>query len=206
MMIRTLLGLMVLLLGLAAQATAQTATATDNEPLLPGDVIRVNVWREPDWNGDFTVQEDHTVALPRVGVYDVAGKGRLEVERELVQTFSRDLLQPSVEIIVLRRITIAGEVRHPGLFPVDPTLALTDALILAGGPLPTAAEDKVVLIRDGVETKYRVSDAALLRDLHLQSGDQLYVPKRNWFLRNWQVYTSMFGTILSISAFFIARR
>src|SRR5436853_3772784 len=54
-------GLFVLLLPLTSESRAQApdhqspAASEFAEPLRPGDVIRLQIWREPDLSGDFTV-------------------------------------------------------------------------------------------------------------------------------------------------------
>ena len=202
-MIRTFSTTVLALMGLAAAAPAQTETGSVPGAMLPGDVINIAVWREPDLSGQFTVREDRTVTLPRLGAYSVAGKTPMDVENELLAEYSRTLRDPVVEIVILKRIVISGEVRTPGLYPVDPTMTLTDALTLAGGPLPNAKENRIVLIRGGERTVYNLEKVTLTRDIPLLSGDQLFVPKKHWLIRNWRWYTTIAGTIMSVGTFIL---
>lgn len=210
-MIRTfstaVMALLVLATTVSAQAEAEAPppTETGSAPgaMLPGDVIKIAVWREPELSGQFTVQEDRTVALPRLGSYSVVGKTPADVEAELLAEYSRTLRDPVVEIVILKRIVITGEVRTPGLYPVDPTMTLTDALTLAGGPLPNAKENRVDLIRGGERTEYNLEKVTLTRDIALLSGDQLYVPKKHWIVRNWRWYTTIAGTLMSVGTFIL---
>lgn len=204
-MIRTFLIAVTALSIVSIAAPARGQTVAEGNVLRPGDVVTVRVWREDELSGMFTVQEDGTVVLPRLGSYMVAGRDEEEVRQEIIAEYARTLRDPVVEVGIRRRITITGEVRSPGLYPVDTTMRLTDALTLAGGPLPNAKENRVVLIRGGERTELDVQEALAVRDLALQSGDQLYVPKKNWFVRNWQFYTSILGTVMSVYTFIAVR-
>ena len=200
---RTLLVAALVALGTAAPAQAQTNSSTDG--LQPGDIINLRIWREPDMTGQFMVQEDGTAVLPRLGPVVVVGKDAEVLKRELIEEYSKTLRNTSIEVILQRRVTITGEVRAPGLYPVDPTMSLTDALALAGGPMTTADRNKVVLVRGGTQTDIDVREALRLEDLSLRSGDQLYVPQQGWFRRNWPIATSLLATVLSVTTFVLAR-
>lgn len=200
---RTFLVAALVALGAASPAQAQTNASTDG--LQPGDIINLRIWREPDMSGQFMVQEDGTAVLPRLGPVVVVGRDAEVLKRELIEEYSKTLRNTSIEIILQRRVTITGEVRAPGLYPVDPTMSLTDALALAGGPLTTADRNKVVLIRGGTQTDIDVREALRLEDLSLRSGDQLYVPQLGWFRRNWPMATSVLATVLSVTTFVLAR-
>lgn len=192
----------LLALGFAATAQSQTA-GTDG--LQPGDVITLRIWREPDMSGEFVVHEDGTAVLPRLGPVVVVGKEPEALKRELTEEYSRTLRNPSIEIMLRRRVTITGDVRSPGLYPVDPTMTVTDALALAGGPMPTANRNKVVLIRGGQETEINVEEALRIDDISLRSGDQLFVPQKGWFSRNWPLTAGVIGTVLSVTTFILSR-
>jgi polysaccharide export outer membrane protein len=197
-MTRLFLGAALMALAMATIAPAQTAAP---DGLQPGDVINLRIWREADMSGQFMVQEDGVAVLPRLGPVVVVGKEPEVLKRELIEEYSKTLRNPSIEVIFQRRVTITGEVRTPGLFPVDPTMSLTDALALAGGATPTANREKVILIRGGERTEFDVEEALTVEDLSLRSGDQLFVPQRGWFSRNWPLAASILGVALSVAAF-----
>src|SRR5438046_4979220 len=53
---------------LAAQASPPQASAPEPTGVLrPGDLVRLRIWREPDLSGDFQVDEQGTVVLPKIG-------------------------------------------------------------------------------------------------------------------------------------------
>ncbi|HEU0299529.1 MAG TPA: polysaccharide biosynthesis/export family protein, partial [Longimicrobium sp.] len=78
------------LLPLAALAQAPPAAAdapaaaSARDTLLPGDLVRLRVWREPDLSGDFAVDETGTVVLPRLGPTRVRGVPAGELRERIV--------------------------------------------------------------------------------------------------------------------------
>lgn len=183
---------------LRAQADS-AGMAISQAKLVPGDVIRLNIWREPDLTGEFLVQEDGTAVLPKIGPVHVTEHTPAELREHLVTEYSRTLRNPSIEVVVLRRILISGEVGVEGVYPVDPTMSLVDALALAGGPSPNAKQDRVVLIRDGREIEIDLDDPLEARNVALRSGDQLMVPSANSLIRNWRLLVGMLTSTISLA-------
>jgi polysaccharide export outer membrane protein len=122
-----------------------------------------------------------------------------DLKTHLVEEYSRTLRNPSIEVIVLRRILISGEVANEGVYPVDPTMSLVEALALAGGPTPTAKDDRVILIRGDSEVEIDLDDPPAVRNLALQSGDQLLVPSASTWVRNWKLLVGMVSSTISLA-------
>ena len=197
--VRLVAALMVLALPAAAVAQAapqsvaarssSLAPATPRAPdsaevLRPGDLIRLRIWREPDLSGDFPVDEKGMSVLPKLGPMAVTGMPADTLRVRLVADYSQYLNHPSIEVMFLHRVQVVGAVRNPGLYPVDPTMTLSDALALAGGITPDGNQNRVILIRNGEKMHYAFTRASRLADAHIRSGDQLYVPERSWVSRN----------------------
>lgn len=178
---------------------AQVVPAPPETRLVPGDVIRLNIWREPDLTGEFLVQEDGTAVLPKVGPVHVTEYTPSGLKDQLVAEYSKTLRNPSIEIVVLRRILISGEVGVEGVYPVDPTMSLVEALALAGGPSNSAKKDRVILIRDDREIEIDLDNPLEARNVALQSGDQLLVPRANTWIRNWQLLVGMVSSTISLA-------
>lgn len=168
----------------AARAHAQAIVQQSSTSLRPGDSLRVRVWREPDLSGVFMVDEHGDLTFPKLGRRSVLNVPidsiRARVQREYAE-FVRDA---SVEITPLYRVRVNGAVRNPGLFTVDPTMSVGDAIGLAGGVSPEGRNGVVELVRDGRRIATSISPSSRLVDLALRSGDELYVPERAWLTRN----------------------
>jgi protein involved in polysaccharide export with SLBB domain len=173
-------------------------SADSSGALRPGDVIRLRIWREPDLSGDFRVDEQGTVVFPKIGQKQVLGLQPDTLRSQLVRSYSVYLRNPAIEVTLLRRITILGGVRNPGLYPVDPTMTMADAFALAGGITPEGKSDQVELVRDNQRTLFKISKETRITDTPVRSGDQLYVPTRSWLARNTWVLTAGIGAGVSI--------
>lgn len=171
----------------AAQLPAQdTAAATIDSTgtLRPGDAIRLRIWREPDLSGEFPVDETGVVVLPKLGPLRVTTGEPDSLREQLVHAYAVYLVNPSIQVQVLRRIQVLGAVKSPGLYPVDPTMSVADAIALAGGITPQGRSDKVEVRRQGQQLPGRLSGRVLIGDSPIRSGDQLFVPERSWISRN----------------------
>ena len=168
----------------AVGAHAQGIVQQSSASLRPGDSLRVRVWREPDLSGVFMVDEHGDLTFPKLGRRNVLNVPidsiRARVQREYAE-FVRDA---SVEITPLYRVRVNGAVRNPGLFTVDPTMSVGDAIGLAGGISPEGKNGAVDLVRDGHRIATSISPSSRLVELALRSGDELYVPQRGWLSRN----------------------
>ncbi len=175
--------------------SAQVASAS----LGPGDFIHLKIWREPDLSDTVQVDNDGVAVFPKLGPMRVTGVRPDSLERLLVHKYSLYLQNPSIKVSVLRRITIWGSVMHPGTYPVDLTMSITDALALSGGASAEGSTDKVELRRDGKRYMVNLSDKPERSgELALRSGDQLVVPQRSWVSRNPGIIIGAIGTVTSI--------
>lgn len=166
-----------------APSGAASVLQVENAPR-PGDLIRLQIWREPEMSGQFPVDENGTVVLPRLGPMQVSSETPRTLAEKLVAAYARFLNHSSIDVAVLRRIQVLGAVRSPGLYNVDATMTVADALALAGGALPEVSPERVQLVRNGQRMDVRLSGDSRLANLQMRSGDQLYVPERSWINRN----------------------
>jgi protein involved in polysaccharide export with SLBB domain len=102
----------------------------------------------------------------------------------LVTTYSEYLRDPAIEVTFLRRVTVLGAVKNPGLYPVDPTMTVSDAVALAGGALPNGRPHNFELRRNGQRIDVDFNLTTPIGHTPIRSGDEIYVPERSWFARN----------------------
>lgn len=191
--------LALLTVPLAASAQADSGrSGFGQQTLKPGDVVQLAIWREPDFSGEFNVDEAGYVTLPRLGEIRVVEFTSAELQAELLTRYQQFLRNPSIEIRILKRIRILGSVRNPGLYPVDATISIADALALAGGVTPDGRQDRIELRRAGETVVAELDANQLLADTPLRSGDQLFVPQRSWFSRNTNVIAAGIGAVVTL--------
>lgn len=188
-------------LALAAPLAAQTPSASEPPGALrPGDVVRLKIWREPDFSGDYPVDETGTVVFPRLGPVRVASVTADSLKASLVRSYAAYLVNPSIEVTALRRVKVLGAVKSPGLYQVDPTMSVADALALAGGVAGDGRGDHVELVRNGARLQTDIRSDTRLADTPIRSGDQLYVPQRGWLSRNAGVVAAGISAIGLVAA------
>ena len=108
------------------------------------------------------------------------------------------------------RVAVLGQVRAPGFYYVSADVLLSDVLMRAGGPGPTADLTKTEIRRAGEtiwnseSTSAAVSDGLSLDRLHLRAGDELHVGERKQ--RNWAQYAQVSLGLASLVIGLIALR
>ena len=168
--------------------------------LRPGDAVQVQVWREEDLSGEFTVDDRGVVTLPLLGERSVAGMEPRELREDLLADYREYLQNPSIQVTVLRRINILGSVAQPGLYPVDATISLSEALGLAGGITRGGDEEDIRVVRDGEVIHRALDQATLVGAVDIRSGDQIVVGEKGWFARN---PGALVGSLLGATAVII---
>ncbi len=168
-------------------------------PVRPGDLVRLRIWREEDLSGEFQVDAAGPVVFPRLGEYQVAGETSQSLANRLIDDYRRYLRNPLIEITVLKRVQVLGAVARPGVYNVDPTTTIADALALAGGVSSIGSQDKIRIMRDGAELTTGVSERTMIGDSPIQSGDQIFVPERSLFARNTAVYTTIISAVVTLT-------
>jgi polysaccharide export outer membrane protein len=192
---RSVLAALLLSLVLAPAIGAQARA------LQPGDALRIRVFRELELSGEFQINELGVVTLPRLGEIRILDWPIDSIRPRLQRQYAAYLREPTVEVAFLRRVTVFGSVMKPGLYPVDPTMTVQDALALAGGPTLDGMRDRVELIRGGTRVVQRLSVGTRLEQSSLQSGDQIFVPQRSWIARNTWLVSSLIAAATTIIAF-----
>jgi protein involved in polysaccharide export with SLBB domain len=149
-----------------------------------GDQVLIRIWRDADLSGTYTVDHNGNIVLPRLGVVSVSGRPADELQRWLRQEFEQFVPHPSIEITLLRRVGVHGEVRKPDLYMVDLTTTLRELIAQAGGLTEQADPNGIVIVRDGEQIRVGRYEAAQFMTAELQSGDQIVIGRRNWLLLN----------------------
>ena len=165
-----------------------------------GDSITVRLQNDAEFSDQATVNADGQVNLNTVGEVQVTGLTPLQLRKVLTEKYSqkfkgsriavtvdgRKLVEVSVMLksSVAQKIYIGGEIRRPGIIPIDGMLLATGALFQAGGPEETAELESVLLIRHrGSDSPdvYAINMKEIMRgkipDMRLQPYDVIFVPK-----------------------------
>jgi len=152
------------------------------------DVLDIAVWRDPDLSRTVPVRPDGFISMPMAGDVIAAGKTPEELAEELKQKHWPYVQEPRITVIIREvnssRVYVAGEVTHPGAYPLRGRVSLVQAIALAGGFTDFADSDGIVVIRTDAEggripVRYRdliSSNSKEKRELILRPGDTIVVP------------------------------
>jgi polysaccharide export outer membrane protein len=178
---------------IGAPALAQpAATATLEYRLGAGDVIRVNVYQNPDLTLETRVTEAGLVSLPLLGSVRLGGLSVTAAEKLIADGLRNGnfVKQPQVTIVVLQirgnQVSVLGQVNRPGRYPIEVAdMRLSDMLATAGG-ISTAGTDIVVLngTRNGqafhleVDLPLLFSVAGREKDVLVANGDTIFVDRQ----------------------------
>lgn len=129
------------------------------QPVAVSDMLEVTVFQVPDLSRTVQVDDAGNISLPLIGAVKAAGKSVQALQRDIEAAYGRNYLQsPSVSVLVkesaARRVTVDGEVRRAGVFPLPTSSSLLDAIALAGGLSQIADPSKVYVFREVGNTKY----------------------------------------------------
>jgi len=175
-------------------STAPAATSTNGDYLLqPSDLIRMQVFQEPDLLREVRISQEGTVNLPLIEDVDLRNKTLRQAQQIIRDRYDRDfLVNPQITLVVIeyarRTVNVLGSVNSPGAvpFPQEQKLSLLDAITRAGGFNRLADRKRIKLTRvkpDGKTENFIINADQLIQGSSrekwlLQVGDNIYVPER----------------------------
>jgi polysaccharide export outer membrane protein len=134
----------------------------------PMDKLDVTVFQVKDLTGTVDVDAAGKITLPLVGSVQAVGLTTTDVSKEisdkLRQGYVKDpVVTVTVKDAVSQKVTVAGAVQKPGVYPIAGHTTLTTAVALAQGTDPNRANERNVrLIRtvDGkrIQASYNLVD------------------------------------------------
>jgi polysaccharide export outer membrane protein len=195
----------VLIAGVALPAAAQTgapssgavgttgsrpaAKPADTSPdyrMVPGDKLRVEVYKDAALSQNVQIRPDGKITLPYVGDMPAAGLTPTALRDAITQSLKEYIASPTVTVMVVetqpQTVSVLGEVNSPGVHPLKHQMTVLDALAAAGG-FGDFANTKNILIKrntkNGVDTlRFNYKDAIKpdAKPFYLQPGDIIIVP------------------------------
>lgn len=154
----------------------------------PGDVLNIEVWKDPALTRLVTVLPDGKVAYPLVGEIVAAGKTvsqlKTEVEMRLSFFVKDSVINVEVRQVNSLQIYVLGQVKTPGRMILTSNIDVLQALASAGGPDQFAKASRIrIFRREGGKAilfpfdYYEVTAGKNLEsNILLQRGDLVMVP------------------------------
>lgn len=174
-----------------------------------GDTLDVFIIQDPKLNRQVVVAPDGRISFPLAGHFKASGRTLEAIEGELKGRLKKqfaDEIDVTVALVSLKEeppkppgppepppidpsVYVTGEVAKPGQYFFKTRTNVLQAIALAGGLGPFAAERRIKIRRlvDGEETLYDFDYRAFTRgedlsgNMFLKSGDVIIVPEKGIF-------------------------
>ena len=152
------------------------------------DVIRVNVWKEPEVSQTVVVRTDGNISLPLINEVKVSGMTPLQIQDLVAEKLKSFLTNPQVTVTVMeirsKRAFITGEVARPGTYSLNAQTTVLQLIAQAGGFTPFAKKDSIVVLRtqDGKQSRLKFKYKEVVQgknseqNVALHPGDTVVVP------------------------------
>ncbi len=152
-----------------------------------GDVLSINVWKEPSLSGTVKVRPDGFVTVPLVNDIQVVGMTTTQLRKLLETKYREFTVDPFVtvrlEAIASSEVFLVGQVNRPAAFPLNGNETLLQILTRAGGLTIFADRSNIrVVRREGDKVTEYIADydgiikGDLKQDILLRPGDRIIVP------------------------------
>jgi polysaccharide export outer membrane protein len=169
--------------------TAVMASEVDPEYQLGAeDVMLISVWKDEQLTREVVVRPDGMFSFPLIGDVQAEDRTVAQIRTDLVQRLTMYIPNANVSVAVTKvvsyKVYVVGRVNKPGEYLIGHYTDVLQALSLAGGLTPFAAENDIkVMRRVGREQHaipFRYGDMrkgrALEQNIVLQRGDVVMVP------------------------------
>ena len=151
-----------------------------------GDALVVNVWGQASLSQEVVVRPDGSITLPLIGDVRASGQAPNALAQDIGRRLTGMVIDPKVSVSVKTSreptISVVGEVKTAGSYPLRPGEGVLEVLARSGGLSEFANKDRIFVIRrqgEPMRVRFRYDslasgDGAGLA-FTLQDGDILVV-------------------------------
>jgi len=152
------------------------------------DVMQISVWKDEQLTREVVVRPDGMFSFPLIGDVQAEERTVEQIRSDLVQRLAKYIPDANVSVAVTRvssyKVYVVGRVNKPGEYVIGHYADVLQALSLAGGLTPFAAENDIKVMRrvrgEQHAIPFRYGDMrkgrALDQNIVLQRGDVVMVP------------------------------
>ena len=168
----------------------------DTYKMAVGDVVQINVWKNPELSLSEPIRPDGKIAMPLIGDIMAVDRAPEELAADIEEKLSTYIKNPNVTVILtslqgqafLSRIRVTGSVAQDTSFSYQQGMTVLDAVLEAGSVddfadsnktrlhrrTSTGSESYTILLRDIME------DGDMSTNILLLPGDIITVPERRY--------------------------
>jgi polysaccharide export outer membrane protein len=174
-----------------SSSTLNIPPAPPSLPISYGDLIEVTVFDSPELSASLRVNQAGEVVLILGGAVQVKGRTAAEAGAAIAARLKQAqiLLDPHVNVMIVeyqsQGVTVTGEVRTPGVYPILTNRTVMDMIALAGGLNENAGKVASVFHRGDPDHVRRVAlnvsvqtpQSVAETGLELEPGDTISVSR-----------------------------
>jgi polysaccharide biosynthesis/export protein len=152
----------------------------------PQDVLRIDVWKEPEISRSVPVRPDGKISLPLLNDVQAAGLTAIQLAGVIHDGLTKFITSPQVTVMVeqinSQRVYCNGEVARPGSLNLLPNMTVLQALSSCGGFTQFAKIKGIYILRTEnggqkqIPFNYRQVVKGKEPDQKLEPGDVIVVP------------------------------
>ena len=163
---------------------ASAAAPSTAVVLSPGDRIEIKFRYWPELDQEQVIRPDGKISLQIVDDVTAAGMTPEQLDHHLTELYETEIRDPVITVIVRdlanRVIYVSGEVRNPGLIPLNKDkVTVLEAIMEAGGFDKRSAKiDNVVVIRHVDNVRY-VTMVNIEEMMERPESEPFYVPSKD---------------------------
>lgn len=181
----------------ADQAAAAVSAARPLLQLGPGDQVKMDVFGRPEMDTTTYIADDGSIRVPLAGAVIIGGLSPSDASQKIEAALKQGqyLVDPHVTLTVMQsrsqRVSVLGEVKAPGRYPIESNTTILDLLAQAGGATEKGADTIYILRPDSQGNLQRLAvnlkgtvdskDSAPAVLQTLRGGDSIFVPVAEQF-------------------------
>src|SRR5262245_39113467 len=178
------------------QLEENAAAASQEYVIGANDTLAINVWKETELSlPQVEVRLDGKISMPLLDDVQAAGLTPSQLKANLTERLKEYTSAPQVTVIVVKvgskMVYVMGEVQHEGVYNLQPSMRVLDALAISGGFTAFAGKTRVKIIRQAAPSPSEfnfdyeafVDGSNVAQNILLLPGAQIIVPEERPFWR-----------------------
>jgi polysaccharide biosynthesis/export protein len=160
---------------------SRTNVSSTDYRLVPGDKLRIEVYKDPQLSQSVQVRPDGKITLPLANDVPAAGRTPNELRDAIVSSLKTYMSNPTVTVMVVETVPpliyVMGEVNSAGPQPLVGKMDVIQALATAKGFRDFANTKNILIQRGSQVLTFNYNDAVKGKatPIYLQPGDTIVV-------------------------------
>jgi len=147
------------------------------------DILKIQVWQQPEFSAIHSVRPDGKISLPLIGVVQAEGLTPIRLKAALTQALKDYVAEPDVTVSIQqvnsKSYRVSGWVNRPSRYPLVTPIRVYEAIVDAGGFREFANLKDVIIYRGAQRIKFNAKDYRdgknLDKNIWVENGDLIEV-------------------------------